>query len=326
MRAGRSDEFAESCSADRYPVTVGVRSISVSDVHAKSELVEFIKGVEDQHGHALLSDTIRLVLNDENEHIDLTAVALEDSAGIRACALATPANGSRIVEVIIPHDHDLAPQPAVIADLIEAIAAHHSGDVPLVWWCRGHEPWADAVATTSGWSEHRRLFQMRIRFDSPTVERLRQWVVPTRPFSRGRDEDRWLHINNRAFAEHGEQGAWTRSDLDRRIHASWFDATGFLLHPVDGEPEAFCWTKVHVGDSHSPAMGEIYVIAVDPSFSGRGLGRAMTASGLVNLAERGLEIGMLYVDSTNRAAVALYQSLGMVVHHVDRAFLVKSTT
>ncbi|MHB8669581.1 MAG: GNAT family N-acetyltransferase [Acidimicrobiales bacterium] len=71
---------------------------------------------------------------------------------------------------------------------------------------------------------------------------------------------------------------------------------------------------------HDPPLGEIYVVAVDPDFHGLGLGRALTVAGLESLSERGLRMGMLYVDATNAAARAVYDSLGFVLDHVDRAY------
>jgi mycothiol synthase len=68
-------------------------------------------------------------------------------------------------------------------------------------------------------------------------------------------------------------------------------------------------------------MGEIFVIAVDPAFHGRGLGRAMTVAGLQSLHQRGIELGMLYVDAANVPAVSLYYDLGFTLHHVQRAFV-----
>jgi mycothiol synthase len=71
-----------------------------------------------------------------------------------------------------------------------------------------------------------------------------------------------------------------------------------------------------------PALGEIFVIAVDPDFGGRGLGRALTEAGFDWLhRERGIDTGMLYVDAGNHAGVGLYTKLGMTRHHIDRAFL-----
>jgi mycothiol synthase len=62
------------------------------------------------------------------------------------------------------------------------------------------------------------------------------------------------------------------------------------------------------------------VIGADPARQGRGLGRALTIGGLESLADRGVPMGMLYVDGGNEAAVALYRSLGFTTHRVDRAY------
>ena len=53
-------------------------------------------------------------------------------------------------------------------------------------------------------------------------------------------------------------------------------------------------------------LGEIYVIAVDPTFHGHGLGKSMVVSGIVNMSQRGIKTAMLYVDPENAAAMALY--------------------
>ena len=68
-------------------------------------------------------------------------------------------------------------------------------------------------------------------------------------------------------------------------------------------------------------LGEIYVIAVDPAFQGRGLGRQLVLAGLESLWDRGVSEGMLYVDHDNEAARKLYFSLGFLDDHVDRAYV-----
>jgi mycothiol synthase len=99
----------------------------------------------------------------------------------------------------------------------------------------------------------------------------------------------------------------------------WFDANGFRLHHVDDHLAAFCWTKIDT-DTETP-IGEIYVIAVAPSMSGKGLGRLMTIAGLHHIEEQSISEAMLYVDADNMAAVAMYSALGFSAHHEEHAFV-----
>lgn len=176
----------------------------------------------------------------------------------------------------------------------------------------------DRAAVADGLTEHRELLQLRRPLPVPAEERGDVAEVTTRAFRPGVDDEAWLAVNNRAFAWHPEQGGWTAADLAARLAEPWFDAQGFRLHERDGRLVGFCWTKVHA--SHDPPLGEIHVIAVDPGAHGSGLGRALTLAGLDHLADRGVTVGMLYVDATNSAALRLYRDLGFTTHHVDRVY------
>lgn len=145
--------------------------------------------------------------------------------------------------------------------------------------------------------------------------------IPTRPFTVGStDEGEWLRVNNRSFATHPDQSAMTPARLHAQIDEPWFEADGFLLHDRDDRLAGFCWTKRHPASLSEPAMGEIYVVGVDPDFQGLGLGRDLVLAGLDRLARTGETIGMLYADATNTPALRLYESLGFTVHHVDRIY------
>jgi mycothiol synthase len=204
-----------------------------------------------------------------------------------------------------PIGHDL------VRSAVELVAQEGGGHVHL--WVNKPTADDDEIASSNGLKKGRDLLQMRRPL--PVGE---PWELETRPFEPGRDEETWLEVNNRAFSRHPEQGGWDVETIKRRESEPWFDPEGFLLHEEGGRLAGFCWTKVHA--DHDPPLGEIYVIATDPDFQGRGLGRRLALAGLDSLARRGMTVGMLYVDADNAPAVRLYKDLGFTVDHLDRAY------
>jgi mycothiol synthase len=218
---------------------------------------------------------------------------------------------------------------ALLTDALAVIAAGGGGHV--TYWVHGIEadPAADRRATGAGFVAERDLLQLRVPLPLPNAMLdAARWPDGTtvRTFRVGEDEAAWVPVNNRAFAGHPEQGAWTVEMLRAREQEDWFDPEGFVLAfdaaSDGGQLAGFCWTKVHPAQPprEPDALGEIYVIGADPSRHGRGLGRALTTAGLESLAERGITVGMLYVDADNEAAVGLYRALGFVTHRTDRAY------
>lgn len=124
------------------------------------------------------------------------------------------------------------------------------------------------------------------------------------------DAEEWLQLNNRIFVEHPDQGDWVMEDLTNRMAESWFDADGFFLAREKGRISGFCWTKIHHDRVNDGAIGEIYVLGVDPSTHGTGLGKALTLAGLEYFKVKEIKESMLYVDADNHPALILYKKLG----------------
>ncbi|TDC65152.1 mycothiol synthase [Actinomadura sp. GC306] len=194
--------------------------------------------------------------------------------------------------------------------LLRALRAEAGG--PLRVWAHGDLPAAAALAAAEGMTRVRVLLQMRRPAADPLPEARVAEGVTVRAFEPGGDEEAWLGVNSRAFADHPEQGAWTIEDVREREGESWFDPAGFFLAERDGRLAGFHWTKTHPG-----GIGEVYVVGVDPDAQGLGLGRALTLVGLHHLRDSGVEQIMLYVDESNTAAVRLYESLGFTRYAVD---------
>jgi mycothiol synthase len=191
---------------------------------------------------------------------------------------------------------------------------------PLRLWAHGDLPAASALARRAGFERTRALWTMRRSLRSPLDTPHFPAGVTLRTFTVGADEQAWLEVNRKAFASHPEQGAWTADDLALRERESWFDPAGFFLAERAGRLAGFHWTKIHQNrpaDSGTGAIGEVYVVGVDPGEQGSGLGRALTLEGLRYLRSRGLPEVMLYVDEANRPAIRLYESLGFTHWHTD---------
>ncbi len=206
-----------------------------------------------------------------------------------------------------------------------------AGPRPLRLWAHGDLPGAAALAARAGFARVRALWTMQHSLQAPIDTPKYPPGITVRTFSAGSDEEAWLALNRKAFASHPEQGAWTTEDLTLREREPWFDPEGFFLAERSGGLAGFHWTKIHGPQPGGPghghdAIGEVYVVGVDPAERGTGLGRALTLDGLRYLRSRGLPEVMLYVDEDNTPAIRLYESLGFRHRDTDVMFGVPGTT
>ena len=176
------------------------------------------------------------------------------------------------------------------------------GDAPLRAWSHIDHPAAARLASSYGFERARALWVMR----RPTSLALPDLVLPEGVAIRGfQDADTadLLRLNAASFADHPEQGAMDEANFAERMSEPWFDPAGLLVaEDATGRMLGFHWTK-----QHSPDRGEVYVVAVDPSVQGIGLGRLVTLAGLQHLAGLGVSEVILYVESDNAPAIAIYR-------------------
>jgi mycothiol synthase len=301
-----------------WSITVGrLTPAQTADALALAEAARAADGVAPLSEHVLLH-----LRYDGTENRDLVLTVNMDSAGDQVAGYAhldvtSSATGAELSgEMVIHPDHRRA---GLGLALVSALTAQADGH-PVRLWAHGDLPAAARLARAAGFGRFRALWQMRRSLDGQVDQPRFPLGIELRTFRPGQDEERWLSLNRRAFAEHPEQGAWARHDLELREQEPWFDPAGFFIAERHGAMVGFHWTKVH-GPGDAPAgMGEVYVVGVDPGEQGTGLGRALTLAGLRHLRDRGLAQVMLYVDEDNVPAIRLYESLGFARWRTDAMY------
>jgi mycothiol synthase len=308
-------------------VDMAVVDLAELDGPERAELSQLLSRAGKSDDHSPLPEPqLRAVSGPREAGTVGRAVLARGADGLAGGAFLSPLHdGSVALHVVIdPTARGGERGPALASALTSALVRRAVPEAPprapIHLWAMRAGPADDDLARALGFAAERDLLQMRVPL--PLADEIVEATRPlaTRPFEPGRDEEAWVQTNNRAFAGHPEQGGWTVEQLRARMAAGWVELDGFLVAD-DPDGAGFigsCWTKIH--RDHTPALGEIYVIAVDPRYHGQGWGRSLTVAGLESLARRRITVGMLYTDATNEAAVVLYRSLGFTVDHVDRSY------
>jgi len=198
-------------------------------------------------------------------------------------------------------------------------------------WVHGENEAAAALANSFNFEKIRTVLKMQKQLTD--IEKLPDIdpKIIIRSFLPGLDSNDWLTLNNRVFKDHPEQSDWQLSELNHRLGEEWFDEKGFFIASLNNQMIGSTWTKIHGALTHNhggfhdhPAIGEIYITAVDPDYSGSGLGRALTITALNYLKYQGLTDAMLYVDFDNTRALKLYKSLGFTESGKDILYRLKN--
>ncbi|MGA7135608.1 MAG: mycothiol synthase [Mycobacterium sp.] len=265
---------------------------------------------------------LRELANNRTEHL-LASGAYPGATGEKVVGylnLATgPEDGSGMAELVV---HPQARRRGIGAAMIRAALSKTVGRNRF--WAHGTLEPARATASALGLVPIRELIQMRRSLHGVPAPALPDGVR-IRTYAGTADDAELLRVNNAAFATHPEQGGMTAADLAERRAEPWFDPEGLFL-AFNAQTDTllgFHWTKVHPGKA---GLGEVYVVGVDPSAQGSGLGGLLTSVGIAFLARRLIGAAqptvMLYVESDNTAALQTYRRLGFEQYSVDTAYAV----
>jgi mycothiol synthase len=279
----------------------------------QESVLSLIKAAHDFDGTPAIAEHVLLHLRHGGDKSDSHLVIEENKEVIAYAHLdTTDLVAGPSVEAVVHPQHRGKGLGALI--LKEAIKI--CGDRTRIW-SHGDLPAAKAIAASLKlerlWSNL--LMSKSLGEIQPVTSK-----YPIRTFIPGLDNQAFLDLNNKVFADYPDQGGWSEDDLKVRVNESWFDDKGFFIAEDKGELIGFCWTKIHGAHTHShtggdddhghEALGEIYVLAVNPDYKGQGVGRDLTITGLNYLKYQGLNNVMLYVGVENKPAFKLYKSLG----------------
>jgi len=293
----------------------------------QESVLALIKAAHDFDGTPPIAEHVLLHLRHGGDKSDSHIVFESDNQVIAYAHLdATDLVAGPSVEAVVHPNH----RGKGLGYLILKEAIKVCGDKTRIW-SHGDLPAAKAIAISLKlerlWSNL--LMSKSLGEIQPvTCKYLIRTFIPTL------DNQAFLSLNNKVFANYPGQGGWSEDDLKVRLNETWFDQKGFFVAEDKGELIGFCWTKIHGVHTHShngedddhghDALGEIYVLAVNPDYKGLGVGRDLTITGLNYLKYQGLNNVMLYVGVENQPAFNLYKSLGFNEFGSDVVYRVKS--
>jgi len=293
----------------------------------QESVLALIKAAHDFDGTPPIAEHVLLHLRHGGDKSDSHIVLEEGNQVIAYAHLdTTDLVAGPSVEAVVHPNH----RGKGLGSLILKEAIKVCGDKTRIW-SHGDLPAAKAIAVSLKlerlWSNL--LMSKSLGEIQPvTCKYLIRTFIPTL------DNQAFLSLNNKVFANYPDQGGWSEDDLGVRLNEDWFEKEGFFVAEDKGELIGFCWTKIHGAHRHShndsdvdhghDALGEIYVLAVNPDYKGEGVGRDLTITGLNYLKYQGLSNVMLYVGVENKPAFNLYKSLGFNEFGSDVMYRVKS--
>lgn len=166
---------------------------------------------------------------------------------------------------------------------------------------------ARTVLLKMGFEYVRRFPELRLDLAKVDKQELDLAICGCRHLREG-EEEVLTQLQNLSFAEHWGYNPNTVETIAYRISLSHRSPKDIVLACEEDEVTGYCWTEITSG-----GQGRIYMIGSAPDYRGRGIGRRLLLAGLANLKNQGVNEVWLTVDSENKAACSLYESIGFEV-------------
>lgn len=164
----------------------------------------------------------------------------------------------------------------------------------------------------AGFEEVKRQWQMRLELEDFVLREV-DTAYETAEMRPG-EESIMTGLQNAAFGESWGFAPNVPEEIAYRVRMAGSAPGDVLLLRVDGEPAAYCWTRLEP-TTEGGSLGIIWMIGSDPAKRGLGLGRAMINESIRALMRRGAGAIELTVYADNDPAVGLYRSVGFRHKH-----------
>jgi mycothiol synthase len=170
---------------------------------------------------------------------------------------------------------------------------------------------AEQLLSKMGFTFVRRFLELRLDLSKTLLSEISKICPRCRPLQPG-EEERLTQLQNRSFTGSWGYNANTFEEINYRINLPNCSPEDVILAFDSDKPIGYCWTRINFQKDKAPSEGKgrIYMLGVDPDYRGRGFGRQLLLVGLSYLKRKGRRVIELTVDRENKAACALYKSVG----------------
>lgn len=279
-----------------------VQIATIGERHSRDEVLRFLQPASDPFGLTLVDEAEMVALTDG------TATRLVADDGVRRLTFSS--DGQLVGYLAFgPLVAALAATSALLPACLLQLGSLKDG--PSHVWMRGIAPGAWQSLTAYG------TVTRRLAVCARTLPAISDWPVSrddvsVRSFVQGQDDAKVVGILTCAYANTPE-GTWDAWQFAERLTYPWFRASDLLLvEDRSGSVLGLHWLK-----RRDAITGEVYNLAVDPAYGGRGLGALLLAKGLGHLTANGFTQVVLWVDAENVPANTLYTQAGFSVRAID---------